>query len=49
MQIESDNHKPQAYAKMCNENNEENKEKKQLPIIFYTQKRSSLAGDSKSR
>ena len=32
------NHKPQSHAKVCDENEEENKEKKQLAVIFLNEK-----------
>ena len=38
------NRKPQSHAKVCDENEEENKEKKRLAVIFK-RKRSILSSD----
>ena len=35
------NHKPQAHARVCKENAEENKEKKQLPLKYFAVKGST--------
>ena len=39
------NHKPQSHAKVCDENEEENKEKNTTGRYFFKRKRSILSSD----